>query len=643
MTLNNTKAKMATTSSSSAGRDVGATVNNALALLGDIGGTNVRLRLVRLDSIRAAIPVAVRTQRLRTSELQGSHDSSTAVADRFLPALREFVDSDIANLKYCLLSVCGPVVDGKVVCLAPTMGDIGWLFDEQMVSGSLFLPVSSVRLVNDFVAVGLSLPHLPSSQKKLLYSKTGTASRTASCNENIACIGPGTGLGAVQLVWNEHSQSYGGYASEAGMASFCPRSELQWQLAQWSRSRQPGDNHITAETLVSGAGIVNIFRFLHERHTTNANAVRAIHKEILDAGGAELIVANLAHDNICKEAFDLFLEILGEEAGDTAMRFRPLGGLFIAGGFLSRIIDDVMASQVVAGFLNKGKTRPCCDDVPLCLALPDGDELAMFGLWQYAHSLIPCTLLNRGCLCNVFPTAESMSARAAEIVIMSVKAKPNLVLCLASGSTPRILYKLLCDHTRVEPSLFDSVRIVQLDEWVGFTPSHPATTQCFLRKHFIDACGITPDRYLQLRTDDSVVLEEECNRVNVQLAEWGGIDLAIIGIGTNGHIGLNDPTDESIAGLHCHIATLADETRHHSMLTDCNVDCRFGMTLGLADLLNAPNVLLLVSGETKQQALKDAITQPPSSRHPAAQLLKMKTTGQVHLMCDSAAASNSLF
>jgi glucokinase len=485
-----------------------------LCLLGDVGGTNVRLRLVRLDSIRAALPVAVASARFLTADLQAAGEragrANDAVRQTFFPSLRDFISEFKERVKYCVLSVCGPVVDGSVVCLAPAMGDDGWRFNENMVAEALSMSATSVRLVNDFVAVGLSLPHLPRHQVRVLREPHGPP----SLKESMACLGPGTGLGAVQLIWDENSSSYRGLASEAGMASFCPRTQFQWELATWIRANQVGDDHITVETIVSGAGIVNVYKYLVETRASKEYSGSVICHQIFESNRAEMIVNNIETDEICRQAFELFLEMLGEEAGDTAMRFRPAGGLYIAGGFLSRLIiastNSRIEDRIIHGFVNKGKTRPCCDDIPLYIALPDGDDLAIFGLWQYAHSFIPASYLNKTCVAHVYADACRMDEFVADQIVAAIVEKPDLVLCLASGATPRGVYMLLGQRALAEPSIFSRVRVVQLDEWVGLGGSHPATTQHHLRKHFLGPCDVPETNYLQLRTDASINLDEEC-------------------------------------------------------------------------------------------------------------------------------------
>jgi galactosamine-6-phosphate isomerase len=131
--------------------------------------------------------------------------------------------------------------------------------------------------------------------------------------------------------------------------------------------------------------------------------------------------------------------------------------------------------------------------------------------------------------------------------------------------------------------------------------------------------------------------------VSQQLLLWGGVDIALIGIGVNGHIGLNEPSDEAVGHFRCRITALAEETRNHSMLKDCGTDCSQGLTLGLADLLDANTIVLMVSGQSKQEALHNAIVRSPSPRYPASILLKQKIGGRVLLVSDVEAASGALF
>lgn len=199
-----------------------------------------------------------------------------------------------------------------------------------------------------------------------------------------------------------------------------------------------------------------------------------------------------------------------------------------------------------------------------------------------------------------FETHEHLSRAAAALIVDAVRAQPDLLLCLATGQTPVRTYALLAEAHRQDPALFDRVRILKLDEWYGLPMTAPETGEVYLKQHVLDPLGISPDRYMGFQSDapDAVA---ECARVAAWLEGEGPIDLCVLGMGTNGHLGFIEPgTDLS---LHAHVATLAPTTRQHAMVAALSAPPTHGLTLGLANVMGAARVLLLVSGAGKQAAL----------------------------------------
>lgn len=217
------------------------------------------------------------------------------------------------------------------------------------------------------------------------------------------------------------------------------------------------------------------------------------------------------------------------------------------------------------------------------------------------------------------------------ILRSTLKAKPDAVLCLATGASPEALYALAAR----EPSLFAKARIVKLDEWYGLSPDHPATCQYYLQRNFVGPIGISRDRYLAFKSD-AADPGRECARITRGLAKWGGIDLAILGIGVNGHLGLNEPADELIPQTH--VATLTAQTKTHAMLKDTGAHATKGLTLGLAQLLQSRQVMMLVSGTSKRKAMARLLKGKLTTQLPASMLLLHP---QAICICDKAAMPGS--
>lgn len=385
------------------------------ALLGDLGGTNLRLFLVDLRAeettssrISSETPTPLRSQRLSTKELQLKSDGDASKA--LLPALVEFLGEDA--VKICVLSVNGPVDKGNVtIC-----GQKGWRFSEAMIADALMLPVNCVKLVNDFMTVGHALPHIHSRHIRCLYDPTLTSPDAvtpqivAECssssqdvesyshpisesnNLTIACLGPGTGLGAVFLTYNDQESCYRVNASESGMANFTATTQLQWQLRQFCRAQQsPEDDHVIVERIVSGEGFLLIYQFL--RQEKRADFLECIDCELDDAilmnkESAYLITSNVDTCALCAATVDLFLQLMGQELGDFAMRVRPLGGMYLAGGIVGKLWHLLLRGNLlVQAYLNKGDASPCVSDIPLLACIQQGDDLTLDGLWHVATGL----------------------------------------------------------------------------------------------------------------------------------------------------------------------------------------------------------------------------------------------------------------
>jgi galactosamine-6-phosphate isomerase len=234
---------------------------------------------------------------------------------------------------------------------------------------------------------------------------------------------------------------------------------------------------------------------------------------------------------------------------------------------------------------------------------------------------------------EVFADYEAMSRRAADAVLACLKKKPDAVLCAPTGSTPARTYELLARAAAARPRTFAAARVVKLDEYLGLPMEHPSTCESYLRARLLAPCGIPDERYLAFNSEARDPAQE-CTRVKQQLSSWGGIDLVLLGLGLNGHLGLNEPADRLEPGPH--VAELADETRRHPMLQAHGATARHGLTLGIEDLLAARQGFLLVSGAHKRPILHAALTQPPSPRLPASLL---RRRAGFTCLCDREAAA----
>ena len=196
----------------------------------------------------------------------------------------------------------------------------------------------------------------------------------------------------------------------------------------------------------------------------------------------------------------------------------------------------------------------------------------------------------------VLPDEDTLGRRAADAVWEAARAKPDLLLCLASGATPTATYARLASA----PERLAVARFVQLDEWAGLDADDPTSCAHYLERTLFGPLAVAPARRIVFRgaAPDRAA---ECRRVEAALDAAGGIDLGILGLGRNGHLALNEPA-ESLDPF-CHVATLAESSRAHPMLAGAAAPVREGLTLGLANILRARRLLLLVAGAAKRDPL----------------------------------------
>jgi putative deaminase/isomerase len=241
---------------------------------------------------------------------------------------------------------------------------------------------------------------------------------------------------------------------------------------------------------------------------------------------------------------------------------------------------------------------------------------------------VPCDMLKP----QVFADHESVSRHAADRIVERLRQEPSALLCLACGSTPMRTYELLAEQGEREPSLFAKCRVIKLDEWGGLPLGDPATCEAQLRSTLISPLRLD-DRYVSFESQPQDP-ESECARVATWLEQNGPIDTCVLGLGVNGHIGFNEPA--AFLEPHAHIAQLSQASLEHAMLRQTAHRPTVGLTLGMADLLQSRQVLLLVTRSTKRESLRRVLTGPITTEFPAS-LLQLHPNAEI--ICDAAANS----
>lgn len=212
---------------------------------------------------------------------------------------------------------------------------------------------------------------------------------------------------------------------------------------------------------------------------------------------------------------------------------------------------------------------------------------------------------------------EEMSIKAAELVQSIVRVKPNALLCCATGHSPRGLYAEMKKMTNSNPRIFDQVSIVQLDEWIGLSKDSPVSCKAYLQKHLIDPLCIEEGRSFGFNSDVSD-LNAECYRMESFIERNGPIDLCILGLGKNGHLGFNEPAD--FLNYYVHIATLSPISVKHDMVTNDPQQPEYGLTIGMKGIMNSKKVILLITGEGKKPIINEWRKKQITSHLPASML-----------------------
>jgi galactosamine-6-phosphate isomerase len=233
---------------------------------------------------------------------------------------------------------------------------------------------------------------------------------------------------------------------------------------------------------------------------------------------------------------------------------------------------------------------------------------------------------------RVFSDDEVMSRFVADRIAACLDEKPDSLICLATGATPTRTYELLSERHLRHPSLLAKARLLKLDEWGGLAMDDPASCEAYLRRVLVDRHGLA-DRYVAFQSCPPDA-DLECQRISSWLEQNGPIDLCVLGLGINGHLGFNEPAP--FLQPHSHVARLSEASLGHRMVAEARSRPTFGLTLGMADLLCSREIFLLVSGPVKREPLQQLLSGQITTQFPAS-LLHLHANTMI--ICDSSAVS----
>lgn len=315
----------------------------------DVGGTNTRLALYRRSGGTLA---RSRTATFRSADFPG-----------FEAILRDFLQGGPAVERACV-GAAGPVSEGRC-----RLTNIDWTVDEASIRSC-----SGAReafLINDLQAMASSLPFLP--PRSLSFLQEGDPRPRG----NAAVLAAGTGLGEGFLV-----ASAGGYvplASEGGHVDFAPRNAREERLLAWMRERY---GRVSVERVLSGPGLRDIHRFLRE-----SEGVPEPPEVAAAVGGRDpqraIVAAGLSGESAaCAETLRTFCSVFGAVAGNLALQYLAMGGLYLGGGIAPALLPVLREEGFLSSFLSKGRMSELLARVPVAVILdPDA---SLLGAAEYA-------------------------------------------------------------------------------------------------------------------------------------------------------------------------------------------------------------------------------------------------------------------
>ncbi len=234
---------------------------------------------------------------------------------------------------------------------------------------------------------------------------------------------------------------------------------------------------------------------------------------------------------------------------------------------------------------------------------------------------------------EVYKNYEEVMVRAAEIVGAQVKEKPDCVLGLPTGSTPIGLYENLakkCDAGELD---FSRVSTFNLDEYYPISPEHDQSYRYFMNDHLFHHINIKMEN-THVPLGSSKDPDATCRAYEDEIKAFGGVDLQVLGIGRNGHIGFNEPGCDLQGPTH--LTDLTDDTldansRFFESVKDVPTNA---LTMGIGTIMRAKKILILITGENKRNALKALLSGKVSNQCPASAL---QNHNNVTVLCDEAA------
>jgi glucokinase len=330
-----------------------------MLIAGDIGGTKTILALYRPES-GARAPVA--EAEFASADYRGLE-----------PIVAAFLARSNQRAEVACFDVAGPVIGGRAY-----LTNLPWIVEEAALQRSLGL--RRVTLLNDLKAVAYAAPRLLPMERRTI--NAGAPER----NGPLAIIAPGTGLGEAFLIWD--GLDYIACASEGGHASFAPADDRQSDMRRFLAK---SFGHVSFERVCSGQGIANIYDFLRDANPgaePPGFAARLALEEDRTPLIAEAAQQDPAGHPLCAQTLEMFVSVLGQEAGNLALKVLATGGVYLAGGIPPRLLPNLTDGRFMHAFSAKGRFGELLRAIPVHVVTAQAALLgaALYGLDEMRRS-----------------------------------------------------------------------------------------------------------------------------------------------------------------------------------------------------------------------------------------------------------------
>ncbi|OQW92284.1 MAG: glucokinase [Thiotrichaceae bacterium IS1] len=355
-----------------------------MILVGDIGGTNTSLGLYKQGDTKNSLPVRVGDVKTYSSKKYSKSGLITMMEDFLSQTTVKQTD-----IKVACFGVAGSVEQGSC-----KLSNLNWIITEKSLSE--FLNQAPVVLLNDLEAMGYGVPILPTDNLKQI--NPDAKPDPANDKRPRAVIAAGTGLGEAGLLWKEEIQTFHPLPSEGGHADFAPCNKQQIKLLRYLLKREEFNEHVSYERVLSGPGLFNIYQSLRDKQKYGAgnsdtkNRLEQEDKKPEDTRDHAAIISEIAltkKDLICEKALDELMSIYGAEAGNLVLRYKALGGIYVAGNIALKNLEKLQDGTFMEAFKSKGRFQNFVSKVPIYVVLDT--RVGLLGAAQRALNLIGFT------------------------------------------------------------------------------------------------------------------------------------------------------------------------------------------------------------------------------------------------------------